>query len=48
MTIHIRVSMSCVVCLRFGGRLADKIKPTTLRKIVITIGLAAALIYFVR
>jgi uncharacterized membrane protein YfcA len=31
-----------------GGRLAGKIKPTTLRKIVITIGLVVALVYFIR
>ena len=31
-----------------GGRMAGKIKPLTLRKIVITIGLIVALIYFVR
>lgn len=31
-----------------GGRLAGVIKPTTLRKIVITIGLVVALIYFIR
>jgi len=31
-----------------GGRLASKIKPIVLRKIVITIGLVVALIYFVR
>jgi uncharacterized membrane protein YfcA len=31
-----------------GGRLAGKIKPITLRKIVITIGLIVAIIYFVR
>jgi uncharacterized membrane protein YfcA len=31
-----------------GGRLAGKIKPTTLRKIVITIGIVVALVYFIR
>ena len=40
--------MSCAVCLRFGGRLAGKIKPTILRKIVITVGLVVAMVYFVR
>ncbi len=31
-----------------GGRLAGRIKPTTLRRIVITVGLAVSIIYFVR
>jgi uncharacterized membrane protein YfcA len=31
-----------------GGRLAGRIKPTTLRRIVITVGLAVSLIYFIR
>jgi uncharacterized membrane protein YfcA len=31
-----------------GGRLAGKIKPITLRKIVVTVGLVVAIVYFVR
>ena len=31
-----------------GGRLAGRIKPTTLRRIVITVGLAVSIIYFIR
>ncbi len=31
-----------------GGRLAGRIKPTTLRRIVITVGLAVSVIYFIR
>jgi uncharacterized protein len=31
-----------------GGRLAGKIKPGTLRRIVIVVGLVVALVYFVR
>jgi uncharacterized membrane protein YfcA len=31
-----------------GGRLAGRIKPITLRRIVIAVGLAAAAIYFIR
>jgi uncharacterized membrane protein YfcA len=31
-----------------GGRLAGKIKPITLRKLVMTIGLIVSLIYFIK
>jgi uncharacterized membrane protein YfcA len=31
-----------------GGRLAGKIKPIMLRRIVVTVGLVVAVIYFVR
>ena len=31
-----------------GGRLAGRIPPATLRKVVVTLGIAIAIIYFIR